>query len=127
MTLYVRESLSVLPSAFSVSLRDILDTSGPFFISYAYWVAVTDAGAGTFAVNLNWTDPAGVARSVAGPALNLATAGAGQVVNPFIVKGQSGASPMAFVSTYAGTPGAARYGFTLAITSAAAADITYWG
>lgn len=127
MRLYVREALLVLPAAFSINLRDIVDTAGPFFAAFSYWTAVTDAGAGNFSASLTWTDPIGQVRTAAGGNVNLNAAGAIATVDPVFVRCQSGSSPFAFSSTYAGSPGAARYAFSLAITSAAAEDIEEWG
>jgi hypothetical protein len=124
--LYVRERESVLPAAFTLSLREVLDTPGPFWVALTYWTAVTDAGAGNFSASVRWTDPIGQVRTVAGGNVNLNAAGAIATIDPFLVRCQSGSSPLDMLSTYAGSPGAARYSYSLSITSAASDDIERW-
>ena len=120
--MYVRERLLELPAAFQLNLRDLLDYPGPFIIGASYWTAVTDAGAGNFSVTLSWQDPIGQTRTVNPGNINLNASGAIATMDPVFVRCNTGQSLFTWSSTYAGSPGAARYAYSLAISSASPSD-----
>jgi len=126
MNIYVRERTLQVPAAFTINFRDLVDYAGPFIVAFAYWTTATDAGAGNFSATLSWQDPIGQTRTVAPGSINLNASGAIATQNPVFVRCNTGSSLFTLASTYAGTPGTARYDYSLIFTTAEQQDLYEW-
>ena len=124
MRLYCRR-LDAAPAAslIAVNLRHAVDTSGPFFIGWVYWVNTADAGAGQLRWDLVYTDPSGATITIPGTNVNLNTGAARLSVPATVIEGQSGVSPMSLNPVLTGGGGVATVSLRLLFSSAAAEDI----
>lgn len=124
MRLYCRrQDAASAATLVAVNLRDAVDTSGPFFIGWVYWVTTANAGAGQLRWDLVYTDPTGATITIPGTNVNLTTAAARQQAPVACIEAQSGSSSLQLVPVLTGSGAGANVSLRLLFSSAAAEDI----
>lgn len=114
-----------------IDMRFVMSDAGPYFVTLEYWVKLAaGASADGFTVEMDWTDPLGIARSLGGTILPVntdATSGSYFISPVSMVLNQSGTSAWTFTAKdFGGLPGAATCGFRVVNSSASTADFTTW-
>lgn len=122
---------SLIPNPRITDMRGTCDRKGPSFVTLEYWIKTAAFASGDgFTVQMDWTDPLGIARSLGGTILPCsadAASGSYFISSVSMVLNLSNTSAWTVTAKdFGGLPGASTFGFRIVNSSAADTDFTPW-